>query len=55
MFCCLMRARPLMLSIPESGMFFWRRGGEIALVKCEFFDVLEEFDGLPLREQRKRR
>jgi len=39
-------------SIPESGMFLRRCDGEVALVKAEFLDDLE-FEGLPLRKQRK--
>ena len=37
-------------SIPESGMFLGRQDGEITLVKGEFLEDLEEFEGLPLRE-----
>ena len=40
-------------SIPESRMFLWRCGGEVALVKGEFLVDLEEFECLPLRKQRK--
>ena len=40
-------------SIPESEMFLRRHGGKVALIKGEFLDNLEEFEGLPLREQRK--
>ena len=34
-------------------MFLRRRGGEIALVKSELLDGLEEFEGLFLNKQRK--
>jgi len=34
-------------------MFLWRRDGKVALVKGKSLNDLEEFEGLPLREQRK--
>jgi len=38
---------------PESGMFLRWRGRELAMIKGEFLDDLEDFEGFPLREQRK--